>query len=110
MIRLTSLPTIASTCGMTVSSVCPSYGLPGSAFAASTNWPPRDGDLHAELVRLVRLAFADALDLGRMQRIDLAPALAALLIVHTLRQEQQRAEDRLAPRRLFWVVPDVSGY
>ncbi len=30
----------------------------------------RDRDLHAELVRLVRLAFADAFDLRRMQAED----------------------------------------
>ena len=34
-------------------------------------------DLHAELVRPVRLAFADAFHLGRVQRVDLEPPLAA---------------------------------
>jgi hypothetical protein len=29
-----------SVASMTVASVCPSYGLPGSALACSTNWPP----------------------------------------------------------------------
>src|SRR5262249_61575465 len=38
-----------------------------------------DAHLDAELVRLVRLALADALHLRRVQGIDLAAALAALL-------------------------------
>ena len=48
------------------------------------NWPPferceRGGERHldAELVGPVRLALADAFDLGRMQRIDFPAALAA---------------------------------
>src|SRR6266705_6341122 len=43
----------------------------------------RDAHLHAELIGLVHLALADALDLRRMQRIDLAPALMAVLGQHT---------------------------
>ncbi len=42
-----------------------------------------DAHLDAELVGPMRLALADALDLGRMQRIDLAPALMAVLGQHT---------------------------
>ena len=41
-----------------------------------------DADLDAELVGPVRLALADALDLRRVQGIDLATALAALLLQH----------------------------
>ncbi len=52
----------------------------------------RDADLHPELIRLVRLAFADALHLGRMQRIDLAAALAAILRQHPLREMEQLDE------------------
>ena len=73
------LRSVVSMSGITVASVCPSYGLPGSALTCATNWPPRqrwsgrgDADLDAELVGLVRLALADAFDLGRVQRIDLA--------------------------------------
>src|SRR5579883_266781 len=41
-----------------------------------------DRDLAAELVGCSRLALANALDLGSMQRIDLRPALAMLLVAH----------------------------
>lgn len=43
MMRLISLLISGWRCGTTVDSVCPSYGLPGIALAASTNCPPRDG-------------------------------------------------------------------
>src|ERR1019366_4893736 len=46
-------------------------------------------DLDAELVRLVRLALADALHFGRMQAVDLGPALSALLGADAPRQAQQ---------------------
>jgi hypothetical protein len=51
----------------------------------------RGGDAHfdPELVRLVRFALADALDLWRVQGIDLAAALAALLFQHAPGQEQR---------------------
>ena len=51
-----------------------------------------DADLDAELVGLVRLALADALDLGRVQAVDLGAALAAFLIAHPPRQAQQPGE------------------
>src|SRR4029450_3692710 len=41
-----------------------------------------DAHLDPELVRPVRLALADALDLWRVQGIELAAALAALLLQH----------------------------
>ena len=47
-----------------------------------------DAHLDAELIRLVRLALADALHLRRVQGIDLAAALAALLLQHAPGQEQ----------------------
>jgi hypothetical protein len=54
----------------------------------------RGGDAHLdpELVRPVRFALADALDLWRVQGIDLAAALAALLFQHAPGQEQRRYE------------------
>jgi hypothetical protein len=54
----------------------------------------RGSDAHpdAELVGPVRLALADALDLWRVQGIDLATALAALLLQHALGQEQRPYE------------------
>jgi hypothetical protein len=50
----------------------------------------RGGDAHLdpELVRPVYFALADALDLWRVQGIDLAAALAALLFQHAPGQEQ----------------------
>src|SRR5262249_2198420 len=50
----------------------------------------RGGDAHfdTEFVRPVRFALADALDLWGVQGIDLAAALAALLLQHAPGQEQ----------------------
>ena len=63
----------------------------------------RGGDAHfdTEFVRPVRFALADALDLWRVQGIDLATALAALLFQHAPGQEQ-RPYERLP--QLF--IPD----
>jgi hypothetical protein len=54
----------------------------------------RGGDAHLdpELVKPVRFALADALDLWRVQGIDLATALAALLFQHAPGQEQRPYE------------------
>src|SRR5713101_6109153 len=49
-------------------------------------------DLAAELVGRAGLAFADALHLRRVQRIDLRPALTLLLMAYTRREIEQRAE------------------
>jgi len=51
-----------------------------------------DADLDPELVRPVRFALADALDLWRVQGIDLAAALAALPFQHAPGQEQRPYE------------------
>src|SRR6202165_205610 len=51
-----------------------------------------NADLDAELVRLVRLALADALDLGSVQAVDLGAALSALLSAHPACQAQQPGE------------------
>src|SRR5262249_30586344 len=45
-----------------------------------------------ELVRRARLASADALDLGRVQRVALWPALALLLMANPQREIEQRAK------------------
>ena len=47
-----------------------------------------NADLDAELVRLVRLAFADALHLWSVQAVNLGAALSALLLSHPPRQAQ----------------------
>ena len=51
----------------------------------------RGGDRHlaAELVRRPRFAFADAFDLGGVQRINLGAALAVILKAHPHRQGEQ---------------------
>jgi hypothetical protein len=59
-------------------------GVSRSALACSTNWPPGaralvDRGLHAEFVGGAGLAFADALDLGSVEGIELPAALALLL-------------------------------
>ena len=63
----------------------------------------RGGDAHLdpELVRPVHFALADARDLWGVQGIDLAAALAALLLQHAPGQEQ-RPYERLP--QLF--IPD----
>jgi hypothetical protein len=57
-----------------------------------------DADLDAELVRLVRLALADALNLGGVQAVDLGAALAAFLREHAVCEDKQPCEFRLEPR------------
>ena len=52
-----------------------------------------DRDLDAELVGLVGLALADALDLGRVQGIDLAAALALALILDAPGERERQGED-----------------
>jgi acetylornithine deacetylase/succinyl-diaminopimelate desuccinylase-like protein len=78
----------------------------------------RGGDAHfdTEFVRLVRFALADALDLWRVQGIDLAAALAALLLQHAPGQEQRLYEGSVtltsAPRamRQAGTYPPFSGH
>jgi len=52
----------------------------------------RDRDLAAEFVRRPRLAFADAFDLGRVQRVDLGAALAMILEADLEGEVEQWAE------------------
>ena len=51
-------------------------------------------DLDAKFVGPVRLALADAFDLGRVQGIDLPPALVLALIAHGEGERQRLGEDR----------------
>ena len=55
-------------------------------------------DLPAELIRFVRLAFADAFHLGGVQRVDLWSDLTPLLIAYAAR-----------PGKLVPEVPRVTG-
>src|ERR1017187_9464527 len=67
-------------------------------------------DLDAELVRLVRLALADALHFGRMQAVDLGPALSALLGADAPRQAQQVSERRLKPGIAVDLAGDIADH
>src|SRR5580692_8974449 len=60
-----------------------------------------DAHLDTELIRLVRLALADAFHLGSVEAVDLGAALPALLISHPSRQAQQRSELGLEPGIAF---------
>ena len=51
-------------------------------------------DLDAELVRSMRLALADAFDLGRVQGIDFSPALMLTLLAHGKGERQGLGENR----------------
>ena len=51
-----------------------------------------DADLAAELIGLAGLAFADTLDFGRVQGIDLGVGIAPLLGEHPLGQPEGPAE------------------
>src|SRR5205823_9370138 len=84
---------------MTGPSVWPSNGLPCKALACSTNWPPLGlvagvaiDTLQPELVRRPRFAFADALHLRGVQRIDLGAALPVILEAYPHRQSEKVGE------------------
>ena len=88
----------------------PVIGIAGQCCGMGDELPAggmvhRGGDAHLdpELVRPVRFALADALDLWRVQGIDLAAALAALLFQHAPGQEQRPYECFL---QIF--IPDDS--
>jgi hypothetical protein len=53
----------------------------------------------------VRLAFADAFDLGNVQAADPGAALAALLIAYPARESEQGGELGLEPR----IAVDLTG-
>src|SRR5215472_7351756 len=130
--RRVSMPVSASSSATTGPRVRPSKGLPCNALACSTNWPPpafaRAGfwawwpgspltpllsqgqALAAELVRRPGLAFADAFDLGSVQRIDLGATLPVILKAHPHRQGEQVGKvslERLVARDL---APDVADH
>src|SRR5271156_1455242 len=108
--RASFAPVWASISGMTFARVWPS---PGSSPRAGSRvaWQRLDvsdelvalramerggdRDFHAELVGSMRLALADAFDLGRMQRIDLPPAPMLALLAHPARQHERMGEDAL---------------
>src|SRR5258708_7796884 len=64
-----------------------------------------NADLDAELVRLVRLALADAFHFGGMQAVNLGTALPALLRSHPSAKAEQESEAGLEPM----VAVDLAG-
>ncbi len=64
-----------------------------------------DGDFHAELVWTMRLALADAFDLGRVQGIDFSASLVLALVAHPFGQPQG-LDEYVAQGRL---APDLAG-
>ena len=68
-----------------------------------------DADLDAEFVGLVRLAFANAFDLGSVQAVDLGAALAAFLREHAVCEDKQPCELRLQPRVVFDFADDIAN-
>ena len=65
-------------------------------------------DLDAELVGPMRLALADALDLGRVQGIDLASALMLALLAHPAGEHERMGEDALQRRRRPLILRTMS--
>src|ERR1700693_565962 len=117
--RRTATPVSFSRSAMTGPSVWPSYGLPCNALACSTNCPPLGAvtgvtieTLAAELVGGASLAFADALHLGRVQRVDLRSALTLLLMANPQREIEQRTQailERGIALALAANVPDEAA-
>jgi hypothetical protein len=68
-----------------------------------------DGDLDTELVGSVRFPLADALDLGRMQRIDLLAPLVLALVAHREGQRQRLGEDAFQPHAAFDLAHQVAA-
>src|SRR3979409_1285329 len=64
-----------------------------------------NADLDAELVRLVRLALADAFHFGGMQAVDFGAALPALLRSYPPAKAEQESEAGLEPM----VAVDPAG-
>src|SRR5215469_4896963 len=130
--RRVSIPVSASSSATTGPRVRPSKGLPCNALACSTNWPPpafaRAGfwawwpgspltpllsqgqALAAELVRRPGLAFADAFDLGSVQRIDLGATLPVILKAHPHRQGEQVGKAILERRVAGDPAADVADH
>ncbi len=80
-----------------------------------TNWPPlawpivvAKETLTPEFVRLVSLTLADALDLWRVQGINLRSTLRLLLLTHVPRQHQQLCERRFEPAITLDLAADVG--
>ncbi len=65
-------------------------------------------DLAAEFVRRPGLAFADALHLGGVQRIDLGAALTLLLMTNPQRQIEQRAKAVLKRAIVLDLAADIA--
>src|SRR5215470_11359132 len=115
--RRVSTPVSASSSATTGPKVWPSNGLPCSALACSNKLTAfrlggrgRHRDLAAELVRRPGLAFADAFDLGRVQRIDLMTALPVILETYPCCQREQIGKALLERLLAGDLAPDVADH
>ena len=70
----------------------------------------RHRDLAAELVRRPGFAFADAFDLGRVQRIDLMTALPVILKAHPYCQREQVGKALFERPVAGDLAPDVADH
>src|ERR1700722_2451355 len=61
-------------------------------------------DFDAKLVKAMRLALADAFDLGRVQRVDLLSTLMLALLAHPAGEHERMGEDALQPS----FAPDLA--
>jgi hypothetical protein len=77
------------------------------AFAVLQRRGNRDFD--AELIRPVRLAFADALHPWGVQAVDLAAALAPALFAHLAGQRERLGEDLTQRRVIAGLAADVAN-
>jgi hypothetical protein len=68
-----------------------------------------DRDLDAELVGPMGLALADAFDFGRVQRIDLPPALMLVLLAHPARQHERTGEEIFQRRLALDLAHNVAN-
>src|SRR3954471_15766348 len=93
--RRVSTPVCCSSSVMTGPSVCPSNGLPCSALACSTNWPPLGFVAGVAIDTLqpnsygTRALPLHAFHLRGMQRIDFGSAQAVVLEAHPHRQGEE---------------------
>ena len=83
-------------------------GMDGELPALAALERGDDAHFDTELVRLVRLAFADAFDLGGVQAVDLGAALTALLVAHSAGEVEQPGKLGLAPVIACDLAGDVA--
>src|SRR5271166_3952012 len=116
-------PIWVSISGILVSSVWPSYGLPGSVLTWAMNWSPFERASVVATDTLTpnswgRCALPSALgldlsvhfDLGRVQRIDLPAAFILALVARPDGQRQRLGQELLQARIIFGFAHDVAQH